>query len=269
MLESKATMLFLRSFILLLLMVSASLAQTAPLSFEVTSIRPNRSGETQGAVYFQPGRFVAQNATVKMLVAYAYGLKDFQISGGPKWIDSDRFDIVGKEDETVSAARQKLPWKQYREQLGLMVQAMLADRFQLRVVHQPREASILALLVAPGGPKLVGSERKGYEADFRGGRGRLAAAGVSLAQLADALSWMPEVGSRKVVDETGIEGTFDLTLNWSWEESPDNGGPPITVQPNAPTMFTAIREQLGLRFQAKQGSLDYVVIERVEQPSEN
>jgi uncharacterized protein (TIGR03435 family) len=240
-----------------------------PLTFEVTSIRPNRSGDVQGAVFFQPGRFVAQNATVKMLVAYAYGVKDFQISGGPKWIDSERFDIIGKEDESVSVARQRLPWKQYREQLGLMVQAMLTDRFQLKVVHQPKETSILSLVIAPGAAKLVRSSSTSYEADFRGGRGRLTATGLSIAQLADALSWMPEVGSRKVVDDTGIEGSFDLTLRWSWEESPEGGGPAQIVQPDAPTMVTAVREQLGLMFQAKQGPLDYVVVEQVEQPSEN
>ncbi|MEO5926504.1 MAG: TIGR03435 family protein [Bryobacteraceae bacterium] len=239
------------------------------MSFEVTTIRPNQSGAAQGSVYFQPGRFVAQNATVKMLIAYAYGVKDFQISGGPKWIDSERFDIIGKEDESVSVARQKLPWKQYREELGRMVQAMLADRFQLRIVHRPKEASILALVMDAGGPKLVRSASNSYEADFRGGRGRLTAIGVSIAQLADALSWMPEVGSRKVVDETEIEGTFDLTLRWSWEESPEAGAPAVTVQPDAPTMFTAVREQLGLRLQAKQGPLDYIVVEQLEQPSEN
>src|SRR3974377_1387733 len=110
-------------------MLSICLAQTPRLSFEVTTIRPNRSGAVQGAVFFQPGRLVAENATVKMLIAYAYAVKDFQISGGPSWMDSERFNITGKEDESVSVARQKLPWKQYREQLGLMVQGMLADRF--------------------------------------------------------------------------------------------------------------------------------------------
>jgi len=250
-------------------MLSICSAQTAPPSFEVTTIRPNRSGAEQNAVFFQPGRFVAQNATVKMLVAYAYALKDFQISGGPSWIDSERFDITAKEDESVSIGRQKLPWKQYREQLGLMVQAMLADRFHLRVVHQPKEASILELVTAPGGSKLVHSAHTGYEADFRGHRGQLIATGVSIVQLADVLSWMPEVGSRKVVDRTGIEGTFDLTLRWSWERTAEGGEPPETVQPDAPSMFTAVQDQLGLRLRATKGPVDYLVVEQVEQPSEN
>jgi uncharacterized protein (TIGR03435 family) len=250
-------------------MLSVCSAQTAPPPFEVTTIRPNRSGDAQGGAFFEPGRFVAKNATVKMLIAYAYAVKDFQISGGPSWMDSERFDITAKEDESVSVDRQKLPWKQYREQLDLMVQAMLADRFHLRVVHQPKEASILALVKAPSGSKLVRSTRNSYEADFRGHRGQLIATGVSLAQLADVLSWMPEVGSRKVVDQTGIEGTFDLTLRWSWEQSPEAGGAPEIVQPDAPSMFNAVQEQLGLRLQATKGPLDYLVVQQVERPSEN
>jgi uncharacterized protein (TIGR03435 family) len=249
--------------------LSISLAQTTAPPFEVASIRPNRSGTAQGAVFFQPGRFVARNATVKMLIAYAYSVKDFQISGGPSWIDSERFDITANEDEAASAARQKLPWKQYREQLGLMVQAMLADRFHLKVIHQPKETSILALIAAAGGSKLIRAERDSYEADFRGGRGRLIATGISIAQLADTLSWMPELGSRKVVDQTGIEGTFDLTLRWSWERIPEAGGPPEIVQPDVPEMFNAIQEQLGLRLQATKGPLDYLVVEQLERPSEN
>lgn len=184
-------------------------------------------------------------------------------------MDSERFNITAKEDESVSVGRQKLPWKQYREQLGLMAQAMLADRFHLRVIHRPKEASILALMIAPGGSKLVRSARDHYEADFRGRRGQLIATGISIAQLADALSWMPEVGSRKVVDHTGLEGTFDLTLRWSWEQSSEAGDPATTVQPDAPSMLTAVQEQLGLRLQATKGSLDYLVVERVERPSEN
>jgi uncharacterized protein (TIGR03435 family) len=260
--------LFFRA-VILASMLSICLAQTAPPSFEVTTIRPNRSGAVQSAVFFQPERFVAENATVKMLIAYAYAVKDFQISGGPSWMDSERFNIIAKEDESVSVGRQKLPWKEYRAQLGLMVRAMLADRFHLTVVHQPKEASVLALVTAPGVSKLMHSARDSYEADFRGRRGQLIATGVSIAQLADFLSWMPEVGSRKVVDETGIEGTFDLTLRWSWEQIPDAGGPAETVQPDAPSMFTAVQEQLGLRLQATKGPLDYLVVEQVEQPSEN
>lgn len=138
-------------------------------------------------------------------------------------MDSERFNITAKEDEAVSVGRQKLPWEQYREQLGLMVQAMLADRFHLRVVRQPKEASILALVTAPGGPKLMRSARDSYEADFRGRRGQLIATGISIAQLADTLSWMPEVGSLMCVEgelrsceyeSNGVKvRTYDIVAN--------------------------------------------------------
>jgi uncharacterized protein (TIGR03435 family) len=253
----------------LILMARICSTQTAQLPFEVASIRANHSGEERSAVYFQAGRFVAENASLKAIIAYAYHVKDFQISGGPSWIDSEKFNITAKEENAVAADRQRLSWKQYTEQLELMVQSSLADRFQLRVIHKPRKSTILALVTAKGGPKLERSSRDGYEADFRGRRGQLLTKGVSLAQLADFLSWMPEVGVRKVVDQTGFDGNFDLTLRWSFERSPATGGPPEIVQPDAPSIFNAIQEQLGLKLEPTKGLVDYLIIDHVERPSEN
>lgn len=134
--------------------LSISSAQSRQPSFEVASIRRNLSGSTPSVVYFQEGRFVAENASVKMIIAYAYRVKDFQISGGPSWLDAEKFDITAKEDDSVVESGLRLPWKEYRAQLGLMVQSLLADRFKLRVSHWPRESSILALVIAKGGLKV-------------------------------------------------------------------------------------------------------------------
>lgn len=258
-------------FVLVALMLIAEVcsAQTAQPPFEVTSIRPNHSGEERSAVYFQTGRFVAENATLRAIIAYAYQLKDFQISGGPNWMNSDRFNITAKEEDSMVAKSLNLPWKLYREQLGQMVQLLLTDRFQLKVIHQPRESSVLALVAAKGGPKLERSTTEGHESEFRGRQGQLLAKGVSLAQLADILSWMPEAGNRKVVDNTGIQGNFDLSLRWSFERSQAAGIPAEIGQPDAPTIFTAVQEQLGLKLEPTKGLIDYLVIEHVERPSEN
>jgi uncharacterized protein (TIGR03435 family) len=261
-------------------MLSICSAQTALPPFEVTSIRPNHSGEERTAVYFQAGRFVAENASLKMVIAYAYNVKGFQISGGPSWIDSEKFNITAMEEDFFAEGRQRLPWKQYREQLGLMVQSLLADRFNLRVIHQRRELPILALVTAKDGPKMERSVLDTHSADIRGRRGQLLAKGLSLAQLADFLSWMPEVGIRKVVDQTGIEGTFDLSLRWTFEQGPSAaspglvtaGAPPDTVAlPDAsgPSIFTALQEQLGLKLDATKGPVEFLVIDHIDKPSEN
>ena len=106
------------------------------------------------------------------------------------------------------------------------------------------------------------------------------AKGLSVAQLAEILSWMPEVDGRKVVDQTGIEGTFDFSLRWAFERTPpadsagpgaagalpNTGVPPVT---SGPSIFTALQEQLGLKLEATKGPVDYLVIDYIEKPSEN
>lgn len=261
-------------------MLGATFAQTAQPSFEVASIRPSSSGGGQSATYFRPGGFIAENATARKLIAYAYNVKDFQISGGPSWLDSEKFNITAKYEGPVAEGRQRLPWKQYREQLGRTVQLLLEDRFKLRVTHQPRESPIFALVVAKGGPKLSRSALDTYEADIRGRRGQLIAKGLSVAQLADILSWMPEIDGRKVVDQTGIRGAFDFSLRWAFERAPsadstdlgaagalaNTAAPPDT---SVPSIFTVLQKELGLKLEATKGPVDYLVVDYIEKPSEN
>lgn len=160
-----------------------------------------------------------------------------------------------------------------------MVQSLLADRFKLRVIRQSRESTILALVTAKDGPKLTRSATPDFHsADIRGRRGQLIAKGLSLAQLADILSWMPEVGVRKVVDEAGIVGTFDLSLRWAFDQaqsatSPVNTGvPPDTAAlpyVSGPSIFHAVQEQLGLKLDAMKGPVEFLVIDHIEKPSGN
>lgn len=262
-------------------MLSMSSGQTSQSAFEVASIRRNLSGDAPSGVSYQPGRFVAENATTKMVIAYAYNVKEFQISGGPSWLDDERFNVTAKEDDSVAESRLRLPWKQYKEQVGLMVQSLLADRFKLRVIRESRESAILALVTAKDGPKLNRSATLDFHsADIRGRRGQLIAKGLSLAQLADILSWMPEVGVRKVVDETGIDGTFDLSLRWAFDRTPSVTSPAIVntgVPPDAaalpdvagPSIFDAVQGQLGLKLEATRGPVEFLVIDHIEKPSDN
>ena len=94
-------------------MLGVSSAQTSQSAFEVTSIRRNVSGDARSGVSYQPGRFVAENATTKMVIAYAYNVKEFQISGGPSWLDDERFNVTVKDDQSVAESRLRLSWKQY------------------------------------------------------------------------------------------------------------------------------------------------------------
>ncbi|MGA3328307.1 MAG: TIGR03435 family protein [Terriglobia bacterium] len=265
----------------------------APLpSFEVASIKPNRSGDNRIGIRFQPGRFNANGVTVKQLIGLAYNVRDFQVTGGPSWISSDRFDIDAKEPDAFAEQLAKLPPDQRRGKLGLLIQSLLADRFALKVSHASKELPIYALVVAKGGPKVPeakpgdtypnGIKRPdgrpvGGAGMMTMGPGQLTGQGVPITFLVQQLS--QQLG-RTVLDQTGLKGTYDLTLKWTPDQSsggmfqgPPGGGPaPDNAPPpdaSGPSIFTAVQEQLGLKLESTKGPVEILVIGQVEKPSEN
>ena len=123
---------------------SSQPANTPAPSFEVASIKPNRSGDQRIRLMFAPDGLSANGLPLKELIGFAYNLKDFQISGGPGWIESERYDIEAKMDESTITALKKLAPEQAVEQRRLMVQSLLAERFNLKVSHSSKEAPIYA-----------------------------------------------------------------------------------------------------------------------------
>ncbi|HYL38447.1 MAG TPA: TIGR03435 family protein [Bryobacteraceae bacterium] len=277
-----------------LLVLSGVFAQTAspPLTFEVASIKPvtlSGDGRFMVGIQIQPGGgFRATNTSLRMLLTYAYDVRDFQISGGPGWLRSDLFDIMAKSER--SADSQNAPAdprqmnddqrKTLQEQTRQKLQALLVDRFHLKVHRESKEQPVYALLVGKNGPKLQPSEDKSGSGPrgLRMGRGQLTGSVVSLEMLANALS--NQVG-RPVLDRTGLKGNFDFKLEWT--PDPGQGGGPFAglpppppgvnapppPDPNGPSIFTAIQEQLGLRLESQKGPVDILVIDSVEKPSEN
>jgi uncharacterized protein (TIGR03435 family) len=226
----------------------SGLAQTEAAKgaqFEVASIKPS-AAEARGQTIYNPTRerFAAYNITAKGLVAYAYDVREFQISGGPRWFETDPYDILAKPQGDATSAR-----------ITAMVRSLLQERFGLRVHPEPKDAQVLALVVARGGPKLRPSAQDGL--DVRGGHGRLSARAITMQMMAAQLS--DRVLGRVVVDRTGINGRFDIELTWAPDENPDSG----------PSIFTALQEQLGLRLEPQRGTVDMLVIDRVERPSAN
>jgi len=162
---------------------------------------------------------------------------------------------------------------------------LLADRFQLTLHRETKEQSVYALLVAKNGPKLQESQTKDGQAKegtgprgpmMRMGRGELSGQGVALDMLTRTLS--SQLG-RTVIDRTGLKGNFDFKLTWTPDPGqsagPPGGGPPPGADappppdPNGPSIFTALQEQLGLRLESQKGPVEMLVIDRVEKPSEN
>ena len=241
----------------------------APQNFDVASIHINNT-ETDGHHHIindpAESRFRTANLALRDLIQFAYGLPESQILGGPAWIDSIMFDIDAKSDPAVNEQLHALPTEQARHQKQLMVQALLADRFQLKAHEETRQLAVYALVVAKEGPRFKPAEVNGTTVDT--GRSRLHIAGSddTISILARELA---QTVGRVVLNQTGLTGRYDLTLRWTPDDAPQpllNGAP----DPNAPPgIFTAIQEQLGLKLESTKGPVPVLVIDSVGMPSAN
>jgi len=258
-------------------------AQPAFPVFDVASVKANTSGDPGASFGGRPGgQVVVRNNTLRNIIRNAYGLQDFQIVGGPEWINSDRFDIVAKAADDAPPA-----------QMLLMVRALLADRFKLAVHTETREIPIYALVMARSdgrpGPQLrpaavdcaaIFAAARGRGAPppapappgdrptcgMRTVPGRMMAGGYALPDVARNLS---NFTGRMVVDKTGLTGTFDLDLTWTPDQIPQGPVPPgaPAIDANGPSIFTAVQEQLGLKLDSQRGPVEVLVIDRAEQPT--
>ncbi|HEY6466535.1 MAG TPA: TIGR03435 family protein, partial [Candidatus Acidoferrales bacterium] len=234
--------------------------------------------------------FHVSNLTTKMLIATAYSVKDFQISGGPAWISSERWDIDAKVDDSLASQLQKLPRQQQQAQTALMLRSLLVDRFKLQVTRSTKEGAVLALVVAKGGPKLkevpppdpaastappspppasgplpmpppgmaMGQSINGVDIS--------SANAVPIANLVNALSLR---FGQPVVDQTGLKGTYQYTLRFSESSLAAANQLPADSNPDAPSIFTALQDQLGLKLEPTKGPIDMITIDHIEEPTPN
>ena len=231
-----------------------------PLSFEVASIRPTVA-DSHGAAFrgLPDGGFQATGATLRSLMTFAYNVRDFQISGGPGWAGSDRYDIVAKPAQTAAVGSRQ-------DQLRERVRALLEERFHLAIHRETKEQSLYAL-VGKSGSKLEASKGAG-EGRLQWRRNEITGEGLQMQTLAPALG---DIVGRPVIDKTGLAGRFDVHLEWTPDPNQGFGnfGAPSPSNPDGPSIFTALQEQLGLRLESEKGPVDMIVIDRVEKPSEN
>jgi uncharacterized protein (TIGR03435 family) len=274
---------------------AATTAVNAP-AYDVVSIKPTKSGainngdgtiSSRSRVMAPADGYSATNVSLKSLIQNAYGIKEDLISGVPSWAETAGYDVEAKMDESVAAALQQLPAEQRAEHRRLMLQSLLADRFKLKAHREAKELPIYALVIAKGGFKL--KEADPNKTDTNGvkgpdGRplpmgmmmmrpGQLNAKAIPISNLVANLSQQLH---RTVVDKTGLTGKYDITLQWTPEEGsgpmfpggPPSGAPP-PPDPNGPSIFTALQEQLGLRLDSTKGPVETLVLDHVETPSEN
>jgi uncharacterized protein (TIGR03435 family) len=262
-----------------ILTLTASLALAAPShaqtpaaptpTFEVASIHENKTA-TDGHHHIysaaNDSNFRTINVSAEDLIQLAYGIPKSRIVGAPSWLDSTTFDINAKADPSIEAQMHSLPSEQGRLWKQQMVQALLVDRFQLKTHQETRQLPVYALVIAnpKTGPKFKPSEANGTTIDT--GRSRIHVQGSdhTVTLLARALA---ESLGRVVLDKTGLDGRYDLTLKWT----PDDASATTTTPaPDAPPdIFTAIQEQLGLKLEPTKGPVPILVIDSVAMPSEN
>jgi len=279
----------------------------AKLEFEVASVKPSvlpagngviRLGAQGGPGSGDPGRLTYSFSTIRDLMVDAYGVQRSQISGGPNWLDSERFDIVAKVPEGAA-----------KEQVRVMLQNLLAERFKLTLHRESKELPVYALVVGPKGPKLKDStatdappapDSPSRPPGFRGlklgpdgcpempstAAGRAGAfmmmtpngeCMISNGQTMDGLAAQLSGGfDRPVIDQTGLKGKYDLRLRYDPSSmSGGRGGPKDALDPapaggdspsgdSPPGIFSALQEQLGLKLEARKGPVDLLVVDRVQ-----
>jgi uncharacterized protein (TIGR03435 family) len=258
-------------------------ANAAP--FEVASIKENKSGETRWTYDMRPGgRFKATSVSLVNLISIAYGnpspLPGFLVVGGPDWIRTKRFDLVAKADGNPA-----------KDHFPLMLRALLAERFDLHLRSEMRERETFALVMAriDGrlGPRL---RRTDLDCTFKGDRppaaaepasrcsdrnyqGKVTSTSMTMPVLARFLMmWVED--RRDVLDKTGLTGSFEVTLEWTpnrvapvpLDAPGEVGRAAAAIDPNGPSLFTAVQEQLGLRLEPRKEPVEVLIVDRAQQP---
>lgn len=241
--------------------------QTAPAApaFDVASVRVSQIGKAGGegsrrqSIQFSPDSVTMRNVNFRSAVRWAYNVMDYQITG-PDWLGSERYDIAAK-------AAAQVP----EDQLRLMLQGLLADRFKLTLHRQTKELPAYILTVAKGGPKFKESDTEG-EPSLQPDQSRMQVAvrRTPISQLVEGLS---NILRAPVLDQTGLKGKYDVTINVA-RYIPDlserrEGGGGVPIDP-ASIIMTGIQEELGLKLETKKMPLDLLIVDHAEKvPTEN
>lgn len=238
-------------------------AQPQRLTFEVSSVKRSASTSNDGWVRFTPGGLTAENAPLRFIITFAYHIRDFQLAGAPGWIESERYEISAKAEGKPSP-----------DQIRLMLQSLLEDRFRLKIRRGTEQRTAYLLTPAKGGLKLPDSgadcaaladdppakgKSKFQCGSWFGSDDRFTGMKISMTQFGE---WLSNQLGRPVIDRTGYTGQFDIQLHWSTDDQADS--------PNAaPAIFTAVQEQMGVKIESGKGPVEILTIDHVEKPDAN
>jgi uncharacterized protein (TIGR03435 family) len=216
-------------------------------AFDVASIKPADPQAGDASFKRSGTRLTIAGYTPRMLIEWAYDVRDDRLIGQSKWLDSAQYDIVAQAPEQPRFG-----------ELQMMMQSLLKERFGLVVHHEQRSLPFFALVVDSGGPKVRLSDPEPGPAKntfSMSAPGQLRGTKVTAAMLANVLS---NQTGRSVQDFTGLTGVFDFTLAWALD-----GPAPTDTADVLPSIFTAVREKLGLRLEPRRGPVDVIVLDQL------
>jgi len=286
--------------------ILAALLSTSALTgprFEVASIKPSRSSENS-SFHFTPGMVVIRNLPVGFIIEFAYArdmgpygfslLRDNQLLGGPGWMRSGYhgYDVVAKVPDSLASKFGKDCGDAffhgscgYRKQIFLMLQSLLADRFKLKVRSEGKEGPVFDLVTTKDGPKflhtkfpLAGSSAEAQEQSLPALHPLPCPAGLFCDQehlsMAEFAVWLSRLGivGRPVIDKTGLKGRFYTKLQFASGHTEDTGpgmSNPHPMEASGPSIFTALKEQLGLKLKPAKGPVRKLVVDHIEPPTPN
>lgn len=250
----------MRPPLLALLLCSALLAQTPSPAFEVASIKLNASGSGDSESHTDGGRLTARNLSLKSLITRAYGVRDYQVEG-PDWLPTQRFDVSAKFPEALPSGPENR--ERYNAAFRSMMQKMLEERFHLAVHHTTKTSAVYGLVVGKNGIKFkevpLGPSGSTSNNTHYSGKS------VTMDQVAAVLSSFMDL---PVLNETGLKGFYDLTLDWIPESHSNK--PETEPAPAGPSLADAVADQLGLKLEHRKAPIDILVVDHVDKlPTEN
>jgi uncharacterized protein (TIGR03435 family) len=225
--------------------------------WEVATVRPSDPDDQNAGFHLHGRQIFIERMTVESMLLVSYGVHKKQIAGAPDWIETERWDVKGVPD---------VPGQPSVEQFRGLVRKILAERFGLKYHMEQRELSVYALTVAKAGPKLAASagDPNGLmnENDRdNGGQRQMQMTNATMEEFALVMKFFLD---RPMVDQTGLTGHYDFQLKWTFDETKAT-----TDGSAAPSLFTAIQEQMGLKLEPVKAATDVLVVDHVEQPSAN
>lgn len=273
-------------------------------SFEVATIKPASSLSRLSSA--SPAEVHISNVTVRNLIEQAYGIPwtsadNERVLGGPAWLDTNHYDIAARIPGDLAEARQKLSPDQQKQQISLMLQSLLAERFHLKLHFETRVLTVYALVVAKPNPHLVESANQhesttqetpapialpskpedpkalhhgilqGIVVLYNGQSAQMTAKQASMDDLVRWFAGYSEVGGRPVVNQTSLSGLYDFTLRWTRQTlaATPQPGSSDAADSDAPPLFTALPNQLGLRLKSTKAPVEVILIDHTDPPTDN